>query len=413
MAKGRRVVVTGLGTVSPVGNSINESWSNLKLGVSGAELITKFNTENYATKFGATVKKFDEMDCLDKKERRRTDLFIQFALAACNEAIEDSQIMDANINMERIGVSVSSGIGGLETIEENAIILKEKGPKRISPFFVPGSIINMASGNIAIKYGFRGPNLSMVSACSSGGHSIGLSARSIAYGDADVMISGGAEAAMSPLGMAGFNAAKALSTRNDSPQEASRPWDKGRDGFVLGEGAGVLVLEELESAIKRSAKIYAEVIGFGMSDDAFHITAPAEDGRGAKLAMTNALKDSEVNISDIDHINAHGTSTPLGDIIESQAIRDIFKDKADDILVSSTKSMTGHLLGAAGAVESIYSILAIQDGIVPPTINLIEPDNEARLNLVANKSQEHNLNTVMNNTFGFGGTNVSLIFKKI
>ena len=277
---------------------------------------------------------------------------------------------------------------------------------------MPGAIINMASGNIAIKYGFNGPNLSMVSACSSAGHSIGYSARSISYGDADVMIAGGAEAAMSPLGMAGFNAAKALSTRNDSPKEASRPWDKERDGFVLGEGAGVLILEELESAKKRSAKIYAEVTGFGMSDDAFHITAPAEDGIGAKLAMKNALADSKIDQSEIDHINAHGTSTPLGDIVESIAIREVFKDNADSILVSSTKSMTGHLLGAAGAIESIFSIYAINNNLVPPTINLNNPDNEAKLNLVANTSKEKDIKSVMNNTFGFGGTNVSLIFSE-
>ena len=313
---------------------------------------------------------------------------------------------------KRLGVSVSSGIGGLETIEENAIILKERGPRKISPFFVPGSIINMASGNIAIKYGFNGPNLSMVSACSSAGHSIGYSARSISYGDADVMIAGGAEAAMSPLGMAGFNAAKALSTRNDSPKEASRPWDKERDGFVLGEGAGVLILEELESAKKRSAKIYAEVTGFGMSDDAFHITAPAEDGIGAKLAMKNALSDSKIDQSEIDHINAHGTSTPLGDIVESIAIREVFKDNADSILVSSTKSMTGHLLGAAGAIETIFSIYTINNNLGPPTINLNNPDNEAKLNLVANNSKEKDIKSVMNNTFGFGGTNVSLIFSE-
>jgi 3-oxoacyl-[acyl-carrier-protein] synthase II len=413
MAQGRRVVVTGLGSICPVGNSVPESWANIKEGVSGAELISKFDTENYATKFGATVKNFDSIECIDKKDIRRTDLFIQFALAASHEAINDSGLLSSDYDHERIGVSVSSGIGGLEMIEENAIILKEKGPKRISPFFVPGSIINMASGNIAIKYNFRGPNLSMVSACSSAGHSIGLSARTIAYGDADIMIAGGAEAAMSPLGMAGFNAAKALSTRNESPKEASRPWDKERDGFVLGEGAGVLVLEEFESAKKRSAKIYGEVIGFGQSGDAYHITAPAEDGRGAKSAMKNALKDSGLDASEIAHINAHGTSTPLGDIIESQAIREVFKNSADNILVTSTKSMTGHLLGAAGAVESIYSILAMQDSLIPPTINLNNPDNEAGLNLVANTAIDKKITTVMNNTFGFGGTNVSLIFKKI
>ena len=407
----RRVVVTGLGLISPIGNSAIASWKNAIEGKSGAELITKFDTENFLTKFGATVKNFEDLGCIEPKEARRTDLFIQYGTAAAIEAIEDSGFIDF-YNSKDIGVSVSSGIGGLETIEENAVILKEKGPRKISPFFVPGSIINMASGNIAIKYGFKGPNLSMVSACSSAGHSIGYSARSISYGDADVMVAGGAEAAMSPLGMAGFNAAKALSTRNDSPEEASRPWDKERDGFVLGEGAGVLILEELESAKKRSAKIYAEITGFGMSDDAFHITAPAEDGIGAKLAMENALKDSNLNTDQIDHINAHGTSTPLGDIVESKAIRDVFKNDADSILVSSTKSMTGHLLGAAGAIESIYSIFAINNNLVPPTINLENPDNEANLDLVSNTSKDKEIKSVMNNTFGFGGTNVSLIFSE-
>ena len=407
----RRVVVTGLGLISPIGNSAISSWKSATEGKSGAELITKFDTENFLTKFGATVKNFEDLGCIEPKEARRTDLFIQYGTAAAIEAIQDSGFIDF-YNSKDIGVSVSSGIGGLETIEENAIILKEKGPRKISPFFVPGSIINMASGNIAIKYGFKGPNLSMVSACSSAGHSIGYSARSISYGDADVMVAGGAEAAMSPLGMAGFNAAKALSTRNDSPEEASRPWDKERDGFVLGEGAGVLILEELESAKKRSAKIYAEITGFGMSDDAFHITAPAEDGIGAKLAMENALKDSNLNTDQIDHINAHGTSTPLGDIVESKAIRDVFKNDADSILVSSTKSMTGHLLGAAGAIESIYSIFAINNNLVPPTINLENPDNEANLDLVSNTSKDKEIKSVMNNTFGFGGTNVSLIFSE-
>ena len=407
----RRVVVTGLGLISPIGNSAISSWKSATEGKSGAELITKFDTENFLTKFGATVKNFEDLGCIEPKEARRTDLFIQYGTAAAIEAIQDSGFIDF-YNSKDIGVSVSSGIGGLETIEENAIILKEKGPRKISPFFVPGSIINMASGNIAIKYGFKGPNLSMVSACSSAGHSIGYSARSISYGDADVMVAGGAEAAMSPLGMAGFNAAKALSTRNDSPEEASRPWDKERDGFVLGEGAGVLILEELESAKKRSAKIYAEITGFGMSDDAFHITAPAEDGIGAKLAMKNALKDSNLNKNQIDHINAHGTSTPLGDIVESRAIRDVFKNDADSILVSSTKSMTGHLLGAAGAIESIYSIFAINNNLVPPTINLENPDNEANLDLVSNTSKDKEIKSVMNNTFGFGGTNVSLIFSE-
>ena len=412
MAQGRRVVITGLGTVCPNGNDVTSSWKSVINGESGAELIQRFDTSEFATKFGATVKDFDKNENIDAKDSRRLDPFIQFGLAATAEAIKDSGINLEEYNLDRIGVSIGSGIGGLETIEKNSLVLSEKGPKRISPFFVPGSIINMASGTVAIKYGLRGPNLSMVSACSSAGHSIGYSARSIAYGEADIMITGGAEAAMCPLGIAGFNAAKALSTRNESPKEASRPWDKDRDGFVLGEGSGVLILEELEFAKKRNAKIYAELIGFGMSDDAYHMTAPAEDGKGAKLAMKNSLIDAEIDYEKIDHINAHGTSTPLGDVVESKAIRELFSDHADKILVSSTKSMTGHLLGAAGAIESIFSILSIRDNIIPPTINLDNPDNDANLNLVAKESVNQEINYVMNNTFGFGGTNVSLIFKK-
>lgn len=412
MAQGRRVVITGLGTVCPNGNNVTSSWNSVINGESGAELIQRFDTSEFATKFGATVKDFDKNENIDPKDSRRLDPFIQFGLAATAEAIKDSGINFEEHDLDRIGVSIGSGIGGLETIEKNSLVLKEKGPKRISPFFVPGSIINMASGTVAIKYGLSGPNLSMVSACSSAGHSIGYSARSIAYGEADIMVTGGAEAAMCPLGIAGFNAAKALSTRNESPKEASRPWDKDRDGFVLGEGSGVLILEELEFAKKRNAKIYAEIIGFGMSDDAYHMTAPAEDGKGAKLAMKNSLIDAEIDYEKIDHINAHGTSTPLGDVVESKAIRELFSDHADKILVSSTKSMTGHLLGAAGAIESIFSILSIRDNIIPPTINLDNPDNDANLNLVAKESVNQEIDYVMNNTFGFGGTNVSLIFKK-
>ena len=412
MAQGRRVVITGLGTICPNGNDVSSSWESIVNGQSGVELIQKFDTSEFTTKFGATVKDFDKNENIDPKDSRRLDPFIQFGLAATAEAIKDSGINLNDHDLDRVGVSIGSGIGGLETIEKNSLILKDKGPKRISPFFVPGSIINMASGTVAIKYGLRGPNLSMVSACSSAGHSIGYSARSIAYGEVDIMVTGGAEAAMSPLGLAGFNAAKALSTRNDSPKEASRPWDKDRDGFVLGEGSGVLILEDLESAKKRSAKIYAEIVGFGMSDDAFHMTAPAEDGAGAKLAMKNSLIDAEIDYAEIDHINAHGTSTPLGDVVESKAIRELFSKDADSILVSSTKSMTGHLLGAAGAIESIFSILSLNDNVIPPTINLENPDNEANLELVANEAMNKKINYVMNNTFGFGGTNVSLIFKK-
>ena len=412
MAQGRRVVITGLGTICPNGNDVSSSWESIVNGQSGVELIQKFDTSEFTTKFGATVKDFDKNENIDPKDSRRLDPFIQFGLAATAEAIKDSGINLNDHDLDRVGVSIGSGIGGLETIEKNSLILKDKGPKRISPFFVPGSIINMASGTVAIKYGLRGPNLSMVSACSSAGHSIGYSARSIAYGEVDIMVTGGAEAAMSPLGLAGFNAAKALSTRNDSPKEASRPWDKDRDGFVLGEGSGVLILEDLESAKRRSAKIYAEIVGFGMSDDAFHMTAPAEDGAGAKLAMKNSLIDAGIDYAEIDHINAHGTSTPLGDVVESKAIRELFSKDADSILVSSTKSMTGHLLGAAGAIESIFSILSLNDNVIPPTINLENPDNEANLELVANEAITKKINYVMNNTFGFGGTNVSLIFKK-
>ena len=397
MAQGRRVVITGLGTVSPNGNDVSSTWESIVNGQSGVELIEKFDTSEFTTKFGASVKDFDKNENIDPKDSRRLDPFIQFGLAATAEAIKDSGINLNDHDLDRIGVSIGSGIGGLETIEKNSLILKDKGPKRISPFFVPGSIINMASGTVAIKYGLRGPNLSMVSACSSAGHSIGYSARSIAYGEVDIMVTGGAEAAMSPLGLAGFNAAKALSTRNDSPKEASRPWDKDRDGFVLGEGSGVLILEDLESAKKRSAKIYAEIIGFGMSDDAFHMTAPAEDGKGAKLAMKNSLIDAEIDFSEIDHINAHGTSTPLGDVVESRAIRELFSNDADNILVSSTKSMTGHLLGAAGAIESIFSILSLNDNVIPPTINLENPDNEANLRLVAKETVSKKINHVMNN----------------
>jgi 3-oxoacyl-[acyl-carrier-protein] synthase II len=310
-------------------------------------------------------------------------------------------------------VSIGSGIGGLGSIEQNSLILKEKGPRKISPFFVPGAIINMASGNVAIKYNLQGPNTSIVSACSSAGHSIGYSARTISYGDADIMITGGSEAAITPLGLAGFNAAKALSTNNANPQEASCPWDKKRDGFLLGEGAGILILEEYEFALNRGAKIYGEVVGFGQSDDAFHITAPAEDGRGAFNAMINALNDFGEDLSFIDYINAHGTSTPLGDVIEAKAINDIFKDKNENLSISSTKSMTGHLLGAAGAIEAIFCLLAMRDSLIPPTINLLEPDNEYNLDLTPNIAKKKDILYSMSNSFGFGGTNVSLIFKKI
>lgn len=412
MSDQRRVVVTGLGIVSPLGNDLNSTWSNIINGKSGAGRITKFDPAGFSTTFAAELKGYDEVSGLSPKEIRRIDPFIQYALTASDQAIKDADLSLDEIEKTRIGVSIGSGIGGLGKIEDNALVLRDKGPRKISPFFVPGAIINMASGNVAIKYNLQGPNISIVSACSSAGHSIGYSARTISYGDADIMITGGAEAGITPLGLAGFNAAKALSTNNENPESASCPWDKKRDGFLLGEGAGILILEELESAKNRKAKIYGEVVGFGQSDDAYHITAPAEDGRGAYNAMINALNDFKEGYDKIDYINAHGTSTPLGDIIEAKAIAEIFKGRKN-LSVSSTKSMTGHLLGAAGAIEAIFCLLAMRDSIIPPTINLNKPDNEFDLDLTPNKSKNKEVNFSMSNSFGFGGTNVSLIFKKI
>ena len=412
MSEQRRVVVTGLGIVSPLGNDLDSTWSNIISGKSGAGRITKFNPADFSTTFAAELKGYDEVSGLSPKDIRRIDPFIQYALTASDQAIKDADLSLDEVEKTRIGVSIGSGIGGLGSIEDNALILKDKGPRKISPFFVPGAIINMASGNVAIKYNLQGPNISIVSACSSAGHSIGYSARTISYGDADIMITGGAEAGITPLGLAGFNAAKALSTNNENPESASCPWDKKRDGFLLGEGAGILILEELESAKSRKAKIYGEVVGFGQSDDAYHITAPAEDGRGAYNAMINALNDFKEGHDKIDYINAHGTSTPLGDVIEAKAIAEIFKGR-ENLSVSSTKSMTGHLLGAAGAIEAIFCLLAMRDSIIPPTINLTDPDNEFDLDLTPNKSNPKEVNFSMSNSFGFGGTNVSLIFKKL
>jgi len=412
MSEQRRVVVTGLGIVSPLGNDLESTWSNIISGKSGAARITKFDPTEFSTTFAAELKGYDEVSGLSPKEIRRIDPFIQYALTATDQAINDAELSLDDFNKTRIGVSIGSGIGGLGSIEDNALNLRDKGPRKISPFFVPGAIINMASGNVAIKYNLQGPNISIVSACSSAGHSIGYSARTISYGDADIMITGGAEAGITPLGLAGFNAAKALSTNNENPEQASCPWDKKRDGFLLGEGAGILILEELEAAKRRKAKIYGEVVGFGQSDDAFHITAPAEDGRGAYNAMINALNDFKEDHEKIDYINAHGTSTPLGDVIEARAISEIFKGR-ENLSISSTKSMTGHLLGAAGAIEAIFCLLAMRDSVIPPTINLNEPDNEFGLDLTPNKSKNKEVNFSMSNSFGFGGTNVSLIFKRL
>ena len=412
MSSKRRVVVTGLGIVSPLGNDLETTWKNILNGKSGAAKITKFDASDFSTTFAAELKGYEDISGLTQKETRRIDPFVQYALTASDQAIIDANLALENLDTKRIGVSIGSGIGGLGSIEDNSIILKEKGPKKISPFFVPGAIINMASGNVAIKYNLQGPNISIVSACSSAGHSIGYSARTISYGDADIMITGGSEAGITPLGLAGFNASKALSTNNENPKKASCPWDKKRDGFLLGEGSGILVLEELDFARNRGAKIYGEVVGFGQSDDAYHITAPAEDGRGAYNAMINALNDFKENPTLIDYINAHGTSTPLGDVIEAKAIAEIFKENKS-LSISSTKSMTGHLLGAAGAIEAIFCLLSMRDSIIPPTINLEDPDNEYNLDLTPNNSKTKEVNYSMSNSFGFGGTNVSLIFKKI
>ncbi len=414
MAASRRVVVTGMGIISPLGNELEITWQNILAGKSGAKTVTAFDVTEYPTKFAAPVENFDDVNHLDVKTKRRVDEFVQYGLVASKHAIENSGLELNSIDSSRIGVSIGSGIGGLDTIEKNALTLDKRGPRKISPFFVPGAIVNMVSGLVSIEYGLHGPNLSIVTACSSGNHSIGFSARSISHGDCDVMITGGSEMAITPLGLGGFSAVTALSTNNENPTQASRPWDKDRDGFVLGDGAGVLVLEEYEHAKARSANIFAEVSGFGMSSDAFHMTAPAEDGKGAKQAMISALKDADLDSAKIDYINAHGTSTPLGDIIEANAIADIFSTSKEQIAVSSTKSMTGHLLGAAGAIESIFSILSLRDNRLPPTINLDNLDADApKLNYVANESQEKEINYVLNNSFGFGGTNASLVFSKI
>ena len=409
--KERRVVVTGLGILSPVGNSIEESWSNILIGKSGVTNINYFDTSAFDTHFAASLQNFNPLDYLDKKEIRRTDLFIQYALIAAKQCIDDAGIDFNQINPELSGVSIGSGIGGLRIIEENKIKLENQGPNKISPFFVPGAITNMASGYVSLKFGFKGPNISIVSACSSASHSIGFSFRSIAHGDADVMLTGGTEMSTTPLGLAGFNAAKALSTKNDSPEEASRPFDKDRDGFVLGEGAGCLMLEEREHAIKRGANIYAEIIGFGMSADAYHITSPPIDGEGATRSMKSALKDASLNPEDIQYINAHGTSTKAGDLAETIAIKSVFKNPSD-FIVSSTKSMTGHLLGAAGAIEAIFSILAIKNNVSPPTINLDHPDDGCDLNYSANEATELKICKSASNSFGFGGTNATLIFSE-
>jgi len=409
----RRVVVTGLGMLSPLGNSPESTWENLLLGKSGIADITHFDTTEYPTRFAGLVKGFDSEDYMARKDAKKMDLFIQYGVAAGVQAVKDSGIEINEENAPRIGVAIGSGIGGLGLIEANHAKLLNNGPRKLSPFFVPSTIINMIAGHLSIMFGLKGPNISIVTACTSGVHNIGHAARMIAYGDADAMVAGGAEKASTTLGLGGFGAARAMSTRNDAPQQASRPWDKDRDGFVLGDGAGVLVLEEYEHAKARGAKIYAELVGFGMSGDAYHMTSPPADGAGAALAMKNAINDAKVDIAKIGYINAHGTSTPTGDIAETNAIKSVFGSSAFDVMVGSTKSMTGHLLGAAGAVEAIFSIQALVNNAVPPTINLDNPDEGCDLDYVAHTARDANLDYVLCNSFGFGGTNGSLIFKRI
>ena len=409
----RRVVVTGLGLLTPVGNNVEESWKNIVAGKSGIAPITAFDASQFSTRISGSVKDFDVTEYLTAKDARKMDVFIHFGIAAGIQALDDSGIEVSEENAERIGVAIGSGIGGLPTIEKNHDAFLAGGPRKISPFFVPSSIINMVSGNLSIMRGLKGPNISIVSACTTGAHNIGDAARMISYGDADVMVAGGAEMATCALGVGGFAAARALSTRNDDPEAASRPWDVDRDGFVLGDGAGVVVLEEYEMAKKRGANIYCELVGYGMSGDAHHMTAPSEGGEGAARCMLNALNDAGLNPEDVGYINAHGTSTPAGDIAEAQAVKLAFGDHAYNTVVSSTKSMTGHLLGAAGGIEAIFSILALRDQVVPPTINLDKLDPACDLDFVPNTARDLKLEVSMCNNFGFGGTNGTCVFKLI
>jgi len=409
----RRVVVTGLGMLSPLGNNPETTWQNLLLGKSGISDIQHFDTTEYPTKFAGLIKDFNAEDYMARKEAKKMDLFIQYGVAAGVQALKDSGLKVTDENSERIGVAVGAGIGGLGLIEENFEKMLKTSPRKLSPFFVPSTIINMIAGHLSIMHGLKGPNISIVTACTSGVHNIGHAARMIAYGDADAMLAGGAEKASTQMGMGGFGAARALSTRNNDPQAASRPWDKDRDGFVLGDGAGVIMIEEYEQAKARGADIYAELVGFGMSGDAYHMTSPPPDGAGAARAMANAINDAKVDVQDIGYINAHGTSTPAGDIAETNAVKAIYGQHTNKVMMGSTKSMTGHLLGAAGAVEAIFSIQALVNNAVPPTINLDNPDEGCDLDYIANTARDVSLNYALCNSFGFGGTNGSLIFKKM
>lgn len=410
----RRVVVTGFGMLSPLGNSAQSTWENLLQGKSGIDYIDHFDVSNFATKFAGLIKDFNAEEFgISKKDAKKMDLFIQYGIAAGTQAIEHSGLEITEQNAPRVGVAIGSGIGGLTLIEENHKKYLEGGVRKLSPFFCPSTILNMVAGQLSIKHGLKGPNIAIVTACTSGVHNIGHAARMIAHGDADAMLAGGAEKASTELGIGGFVSARALSTRNDSPQTASRPWDKDRDGFVLSDGAGVVVLEEYEHAKARGAKIYAELVGFGMSGDAHHMTSPPPDGAGAALAMTNALKDADVTPDKIGYINAHGTSTPAGDIAEANAVKSVFGDAAKTVMVGSTKSMTGHLLGAAGAVEAIFTVQALSEGKVPPTINIENQDEACDLDFITDGARDVDLEYALCNSFGFGGTNGSLLFKKV
>lgn len=409
----RRVVVTGLGLVTPVGNTVDTTWKALLSGKSGIAPITKFDASEFTTRFSGSVKDFDVEQYLTKKDARKMDLFIQYGMAAGIQAIQDSGLDMSKVNPGRVGTAIGAGMGGMWLIEQNHSALMNGGPRKISPFFVPSTIINMIAGHLSIMYGMTGPNFAVTTACTTGVHNIGFAARTIAYGDADVMVAGGAEDVTCPLGVGGFGAAKALSTRNDDPTAASRPWDKDRDGFVIGDGAGVMVMEEYEHAKARGATIYGELVGFGMSGDAFHMTSPPSDGAGAAAAMVNAVNDAKLPLEKIGYINAHGTSTPAGDKAEAAAVKSVFGDHAYNLLVSSTKSMTGHLLGAAGAVEAIFTLLALRDQAVPPTINLDNPDEGCDLDFVAHTARDVKLDYALCNSFGFGGTNGSLDRKSV
>ncbi len=408
----RRVVVSGLGLIAPTGNNVKQGWANVRDGVSGIGPVDSFDTTGFSTTFAGVIRDFDVTDYMSLKDSRKADRFMHYGVAACTEAYEDAGLEVSDSDRHRYGVIMGSGIGGLDTIEKNYEKFKRAGARRISPFFVPGSIVNMISGHISIKYGLTGPNLALVTACATSAHCIGLAGRLIGVGDADVVLAGGAEFATTPLGIGGFAAARALSTRNDDPAGASRPWDRDRDGFVLSDGAGCLVLEEYEHARRRGAKIYAELIGSAMNGDAYHITAPTEDGSGADQCMRLALEDARVNREDVDYINAHGTSTPLGDVAETLAIKRTFGEYAKSLIISSTKSTTGHTLGAAGALEALFAVMAIGEGVVPPTINLDHQDPECDLDYTPNVAREHDVNIALSNSFGFGGTNGTLVFKK-